>query len=412
MVAASLNLLIVDDEENMIKTILNGIDWGELGFAAVSYAYDTIQAKEWIANNPVDLLLSDIEMPGGTGLDLLEWINANGYDIRCIFMTCHADFSYAQKAVKLGGVDYILKPLDFSALTEAFRQTCLQIHVSRKTKQTVTFWEESRQDIIRQFWNDLFIGDIAPNMESITAYKQKKHISYDTSKRFCPIFIKIQAMPEDVQRKNWNLLAYGLRNMASELFETEHIRHEVMAFGGTDTLIMLSFEIGMDEAAVEARARECSNQLIDAALRHIHIQICAYVGKPSGICDVPDQIALLQLEDYEKAKTTKENPVDQVMKYIDTHIADDFTMEDIAESIHLSVNYLNRAFKQKAGISLGQYAIKKKMERAAWLLRNTDLPVGDIAEQVGYSNYSSFYRIFGRVTGMSPQKYKSESTKR
>jgi two-component system sensor histidine kinase YesM len=66
----------------------------------------------------IDIVITDIEMPNGSGLELIHWVNENCKDIKSIFYTGHADFRYAQEALRLGAADYLLKPIEYNVLEQ------------------------------------------------------------------------------------------------------------------------------------------------------------------------------------------------------------------------------------------------------------------------------------------------------
>ena len=119
--------------------------------------------------------------------------------------------------------------------------------------------------------------------------------------------------------------------------------------------------------------------------------------------------ALTEIQEQYQNQLRKQSPVEQVCEYIRTHLAEELSVEELAAYIHLNADYLNRIFKRDMGISVNQYVIQQKMELAKWYLQHTDRTLGDIAAMVGYYNYSSFNRCFTKVTGQSPQKWKSEN---
>ena len=105
-----MKLLIVDDQESVVEGLLHGVDWERLGFDTVDTAYSAREAKESLEGRPAEVMLCDIEMPGGSGLDLLEWIREKSIETRCLFLTAYAKFDYARDALRLGSSDYIVQP--------------------------------------------------------------------------------------------------------------------------------------------------------------------------------------------------------------------------------------------------------------------------------------------------------------
>ena len=97
-----ISILIVDDDKLVVEKLVEGVNWKQLGIGIVLTAYNIRQAKEILEEARVDILLSDIEMPQGSGLELLEWVRNKEIPVECIFLSSYAYFAYAQKAIKTG----------------------------------------------------------------------------------------------------------------------------------------------------------------------------------------------------------------------------------------------------------------------------------------------------------------------
>ena len=69
-----MNVLIIDDQPDVVAGIHSGINWDALSIRQVFCANDIIRAREILSNNSVDIMLCDIEMPLGSGLELYEWV--------------------------------------------------------------------------------------------------------------------------------------------------------------------------------------------------------------------------------------------------------------------------------------------------------------------------------------------------
>ncbi len=131
-----MKVLLVDDDRFVIIALQKGIDWKGLGIEEIFTAYNIADAKRIIETEQIDLLLSDIDMPHGNGLELLSYIREKGFSVPAIFMTNYADFSYAQKALELKSFHYYLKPIDYDELTGIIRSALEESDVSASKNRT------------------------------------------------------------------------------------------------------------------------------------------------------------------------------------------------------------------------------------------------------------------------------------
>lgn len=107
-----LKVMLVDDEPYILQGLQILIDWNKEGYEIVAALSNGKEALDFLKENEVDLIISDIQMPVMTGLDLLETIqNEKLSSARFAILTGFDDFSYAQRAIKNNSMDYILKPV-------------------------------------------------------------------------------------------------------------------------------------------------------------------------------------------------------------------------------------------------------------------------------------------------------------
>jgi AraC family transcriptional regulator len=95
----------------------------------------------------------------------------------------------------------------------------------------------------------------------------------------------------------------------------------------------------------------------------------------------------------------------QSIDYIHAHLDGDLSMAQIAGNVNSSPTHFASSFKRATGISLHQYVIKQRVERAKLLLETTDLPIANIASQVGFSSQSHLTQHCKSFTGMTPKAY-------
>ncbi|PWV90600.1 AraC-like protein [Paenibacillus cellulosilyticus] len=98
---------------------------------------------------------------------------------------------------------------------------------------------------------------------------------------------------------------------------------------------------------------------------------------------------------------------EQIMSWVEEHYAEDIHLEDIAQRLHLSKSYVSRLFQQETGGNLSEYITARRIKQACRLLQNSSHAVERISEEVGYPNVSYFIRLFKKVVGTTPLKYRS-----
>jgi DNA-binding NtrC family response regulator len=122
MSANLLNLAIVDDDPAIVRIVQRLVEQHLAGKFAVVAFCDPRDARQWLGENDCDVLISDVEMPGVGGLDLLrEGIRRNP-DMQTIFLTAHSAWDRIAAAIELGASDYLLKPVEHEQLIGLLRQ--------------------------------------------------------------------------------------------------------------------------------------------------------------------------------------------------------------------------------------------------------------------------------------------------
>jgi YesN/AraC family two-component response regulator len=118
----SLHTILIVDDEYHIRDGLLSYDWARLGFVAVGSAASGTEALEYFGRRSVDVLLTDIRIPNVDGLSLSEYVHKHQPGTLCVLISGHKEFEYAASALRLGVVDYLLKPIDMDELDRTFRR--------------------------------------------------------------------------------------------------------------------------------------------------------------------------------------------------------------------------------------------------------------------------------------------------
>ena len=96
--------------------------------------------------------------------------------------------------------------------------------------------------------------------------------------------------------------------------------------------------------------------------------------------------------------------IQNILKYLNENVAEKVTLDDLAERFHISKYYMNRLFKKEIGTTIMDYVTFKRVILAKQYLLNGE-PATVVANKVGFGEYSSFYRAYKKVTGVSPSEY-------
>lgn len=135
-------LLVAEDEAVIRKGLLMAVDWAANGFDAPFEAGDGRQALQGIEEHRPDVVLMDINLPIINGLDVLEQ-SMDRYGYAAIVVTGFSEFEYAQRAMRYGVTDFLLKPLDLDELQEALENAKLE----RQRRQAYELYQRSQQDL-------------------------------------------------------------------------------------------------------------------------------------------------------------------------------------------------------------------------------------------------------------------------
>jgi two-component system response regulator YesN len=141
-------LIIVDDETEISAGFAQFFPWKNLGFEVVAHFTDASRAFEYMRNNPVDVVVSDVVMPGVTGLDLARMISEAGFKVQpyVLLFSAYDKFEYARKALKYKCTDYILKSSEYDELIEIFSR--LKVTIDQERKALTAARETGQNDLL------------------------------------------------------------------------------------------------------------------------------------------------------------------------------------------------------------------------------------------------------------------------
>lgn len=200
-------VLLVDDEPRVIKDIEENIVWSKLGIRHVFKAQSAREAFDIYYKYHPEIIISDIEMSGNNGIDLLKKIREEDKKTYFLFLTCHCDFSYMQSAIRYGSCDYLLKPVDYEELTLVLKKImCIDNNDSEKIQGSNKLIEDCKEYIADHLIDDMKVADLAKYVHCSEAHIMKLFrkntglsiLEYITDKR-------MEKACELLRKTDWNI---------------------------------------------------------------------------------------------------------------------------------------------------------------------------------------------------------------
>ena len=500
--------VVVADDEKIIREGLEMlVEWKQFDFEVVATFEDGNSLIEYIKFNPVDVVVTDIKMPNGTGLDVAKYCYDKKIKCQVVLISAYQEFEFAKSAMKYGVRDYLLKPVDMEVIEELLEKLKIELD-EEKYKDALYFESENEflsklvlgiwsnrdyvRDKVRGFYPDInpdecvcaLVNLTLPDYESMMngSWHYARQQFDDAMKSFCGVVSK-DSIFRVVFKEKGDIRLFVLMKKATGSKETERelcmkqmelFRQSFKEIFQTDINVTIesvySNVFQMVEAQKEIvqkkgllRRRNLSekkklivsnllennnwtayrifesvmnNELLkedflakkefvnDLFLRLIHLweesdvkrmqEIGAGISYRtlSGITTEKDLYRYCERAfgtvsfKTDNGIQVKDGVVEKVLSYIDQHIMEDIVMEDVANQMYISVPYLAKHFKKKTGETFLQCVTRKKMEKAAEMIRDTDYMIYEIGEKLGYHTPRYFSKLFYEYMKCYPSEYR------
>lgn len=214
-------ILIVDDEEIVRRSIVRIVDWNKLGFSEVFQAENGIEALELALEVKPDLVLTDIKMPFMDGLELSANLREKLPTAFIVVVSGYDEFKYAQEAISLGVLDYILKPFGSATLTQKLEEIRKKMDDTLEQKNYIsrikTQLHQSLPLLKERFFNTLVCTPGSKDdLESKLGFLEIKLES--SSYTICVIEPDLSG----IKPEEYLLYSFAVKNIASETIGEKH----------------------------------------------------------------------------------------------------------------------------------------------------------------------------------------------
>lgn len=369
-----LRVMLIDDEASVLVGLRLLLDWNAHE-ADICGAYQhPDQALEAAASLQPDLIITDIEMPEISGLDLIVSLKTICPKAVCVILSAYSDFRYAQRAVELGVYRYLLKPLAADTLSELLHDIKARIAPAKPAEHTLM-----RVLVMKEM---LLNGT---DFRHTSAFPSFSDLAQNQPFRI--VFLK----PKDPEQ-NLSMLQQQLRTTLL----TECV------FQHNEELVLL-----LDDICVETVWKALELRFSDT----FEFELTEpFTGLKAGHELLKSRQAALEVSEDGSAVGNSQQAVQKAMAYIREHYMEhDFRLINVSEALYLNNSYLSHIFKQKTGTTLYQYLLDIRMQEAKKLLGSSSLTVAEIGYQVGYAIPKNFYSAFKKYYNESPRSYQKRN---
>jgi|UniRef100_A0A0M0KGA2 YesN/AraC family two-component response regulator len=394
----SWNVLIADDEIIIREGIRDAINWSELQLTVVAEAEDGEEALELALEHQVDILLADLNMPIMNGLTLIKQLRTALPHCKVIIITGHDEFVYAQEAIRLSVVDYIIKPVDADQLYEVLKKVCIELTEGQNRKREETFTAKQLEKNItllrEQFCSNWVMG-------ALTNEEVAEQLSFLQLPDTLPSFIGVIRCPELQPAQSFMSDLEG-----QELFRA--FEQEVVRFFNGSSYVKASNQVEgfiyfILWGEVEEELFTQLEQKVQETLQLMVVQ--SYERLTGELCDLPQSFQRCKEKVYNLVEVSQ--IVKRAEQYMNAHFyQSSLSLETVADSLQVSSAYLSRLFKEQLGITFTHALTKLRIKRAIQLLHSTNLTINEISEKVGYETQHYFSTAFKKVMGVSPNRYR------
>ncbi|TFE22777.1 response regulator [Cohnella luojiensis] len=383
-----MNILVVDDE-SVIRSGIERTIRNQFPDHRVFLASNPEEAVYLLKNESIDLVLTDVLMPGMTGLELMEISRTRHAHVKWVVISAYSEFAYAQEAVRLGAKDYLLKPIGKDILIEMIRKLGEEISKENEWSKETHLLKGNlrllREAVFARWASGLDLGaiDIKPFTENHSHF----HL----------LMVRMES-DRDVKLEH-----FIMENVLSELIES------------AGTGFVASIDAKSLLGLVTLRDDNGLGRLVEQLRSHLKRYVktpfqVLHTDRITDFAKVPAEVQNLRKASasqvYDHYASGGDQAVEVALQYIQSNYHAELSLEKVASVVYLNPIYFSQLFKQKTGRGFKEYITHLRLERAMELLRGSELKIADISERVGYPDMRHFSQIFRKKNGVTPSEYR------
>lgn len=400
-----MKILIVEDEKNTRNSLTECIRRFGLGFEKILMAKNAEQAFHIFEAERPEIVVTDIRMPGGSGMELAEKIREADRNAQIIFLTAYSELELMKNALHVNAVDYILKPVSTQELKMA---------LIKAVENSNSFILKNTTLLRGKFFRSLLIEK---QLFSPREFKRIKGELGFPDKGLCYGVIAVENINME---KYWTF--GNPEYMPLELTPPGRIiKEELKEFPFVYSFVHHKGRVlnvcGMPTAWKDSALRQAAVRLGDRIYEECFEKTIVKVGeKKTELFYLRDEA-----EQYTEVKLTCEVPAmpgkgnvtekdryiaECINRFVCGNYADaQLKVSDIADELCYTSAYLCMVYKKVTGNTINDYLNMYRIEKSRQLLEEGNRKLEQVAARVGYSNENYFAKVFKKFEGISPKEY-------
>lgn len=456
-------VLVVDDEKLVRKGIISTFPWASHGFVVAGEAGGGESALEFLSGREIDLVITDLAMPGMSGFELIKEVKARYPGIDIVILTCHDNFKYIQDAMRLGVLDYIVKTeIEDDIIEDTLNRISQKMNKKDDTLLSGSVMTQkgeliasgllicgtkTQSDLMQllKLGSRLITGHTLLEVDRLTWFvpmeecfvnqvsslfdNQSWALSFITDINGC----MDQVMVSRLKAYRWGelfyscepsklLYRYSMNRTCPAGTEISSITDNGTILAKWNELLWIYSEDSFERLLQDTRIAHIERKKILSSFHTIALEwdkLLSMGNLQSLLESFEDFLFWYHWEEWLRQfraqilskvnQNSNENITASIMKaleYIKSAMYMELVEEEIARKVNMSRSYFSQCFKRVTGKTFGDYCRDLKIEKAKSLILGGDEPLALIAEKCGFLDYRYFSRIFREMTGMLPNEYR------
>lgn len=325
------------------------------GFTVAEIVYNGAEALKILRNQKYDMVITEIDVPGLDGMQLLRHINQEVLCPIVVILSNTVEFQYVRECILFGAFDYLKKMPDKETLLTVLKRAREQLAAG---ENSITEYADAQypvldeERIVRSFFKH--------DNHAISIFEETIDRIYEAKKE--------QSVQNDIVVKKLYL------KIISRIFNEYRWLYNYVDI---DYYKKIDYLWAGSQAGFK--------DFFMRKIKHLY-----------------DLVNYLFLPVLDKG-------LNDLMQYILHNPEADLRLKTVAENVFLNYSYLSSNFSAKTGMHYNEYILNIKMARAAYLLLNTDMKIYEICSAVSYQDTNYFTRQFKKIYSVSPSEYKTVS---